>query len=114
MDLQTIKGISKSLGAVASGGSVSVRPATLPQTIDGTLINAVKATATIDAVTGAFEIPVAKGATVVIRGADGRGKEFLQKTITVSSDDELNLSAYLEENPPAVPVATLVLYGGGP
>ena len=40
MNLQTITGVSKSLGAVANGGVISARPALVPQVVDGVLINA--------------------------------------------------------------------------
>lgn len=107
MNLQTITGVSKSLGAVVNGGVISARPALIPQVVDGVLINVVKVTSAISSTTGAFSIPVAKGSKVLIRGVDGAGREFLEHIITVSSDDTLPLSSYLVSNPPAVPASFL-------
>ena len=125
MNLQTITGVSKSLGAVVNGGVISARPALAPQVVDGVIINAVKITAAISSTTGAFSLPVVKGSKVLIRGVDGAGREFLEHIITVSSDDTLPLYSYLVSNPPAVPASFLAhcsidpstglpLWDGGP
>lgn len=107
MNLQTITGVSKSLGAAVNGGVISARPALAPQVVDGVIINAVKITAAISSTTGAFNLPVAKGSKVLIRGVDGTGHKFLEHIITVSSDDTLPLASYLVSNPPAVPASFL-------
>lgn len=95
MAQQTLTGNSKSLGAIAAGGTIIVSPSEYPQVISGVILSSVPVVGTIDAITGNFSVSVTQGARVKVKGKDGAGKTFLNVNIQISTDNTANISAYV-------------------
>lgn len=98
MAQQTLTGNAKTLGAVASGGTVTCSPSEYPQSVSGILLSPAVVTSTISAVTGNFSISVPRGAKVKVVCKDSDDKIFLNEVIHVSDDSTLDISAYLNSN----------------
>ena len=98
MAQQTLTGNAMTLGAVASGGTVSCSPSEYPQVIGGSLLAVAVITAVISPSTGNFTISVTKGARLRIICKDGNSKIFLNTVIHISDDDAMDISSYLYPN----------------
>ncbi len=102
MDYQILTGNISSLGETKTkGGKVTIKPAVIPQIVQGSFIATDKQIADVNPETGAFSVQIAQTARVKLDAVDGNGKTVANGLeIHITDDAAADISMYLESVPP--------------
>lgn len=97
---QVFSGNIASLGVTyTTGSTVTFKPATIPQLVQGSLLTMDQQSATVE-VDGSFTVQLAQTARVRMMVVDGLGKTCADLTLHITDDASADLSMYIESAPP--------------